>query len=73
MGNLNRSWLALIFVGIVFLVGYIGFSIYQSYFSAEEEFNPTIVEFERSILISPKLEEHLDAFVGEIVTEEESL
>ncbi len=59
MSNLNKSWLALIVIGIFFLFFYFAYNIIEGISSGNTSFNPTINEFERGNLISNQLEKHL--------------
>jgi len=59
MSNLNKTWLYLIYIGIIILIGFIGFNIYQSLTGVDTEFNETVNDFSQSEIFSDEVKNHL--------------
>lgn len=56
---MNKSWLTLIIMGLVFLAAVIGWEAYQNFSGSRSNIDLTIVEYQRDSLFSPRLEKHL--------------
>lgn len=56
---MNKSWLTLIIMGMIFLAAVIGWEAYQNFSGARSNIDLTIVEYQRDSLFSPRLEKHL--------------
>lgn len=56
---MNKSWIILIILGILFLSAVIGWEAYQNFSGARSNIDTTLVEYQRESLISPKLENHI--------------
>lgn len=59
MANLNKLWITLIIVGVLLILTIFGVSIYESVFTAGQEFTVTINEFDKTTLVDSSIEEHL--------------
>ncbi len=64
MNNFNKSWLALIIFGVVFLIFTIIWDILQITSLGAEEFSYSVNQMPRSILLSPTVKEHLQSDTG---------
>lgn len=58
---MNKSWLALIIIGVLFLLGVIGWEAYQNLSGARSNINIALIEYQRETLFSPGLEAHLNS------------
>ena len=56
---MNKSWITLIILGILFLAAAIGWEAYQNFSGARSNIDTTLIEYQRDTLFSPKLEKHL--------------
>lgn len=61
MKNLNNVWLALIVAGVVFLIGSIALSLYQSLNGEDKTFNLEVVEFDKKTLLTETLKDHINS------------
>jgi flagellar basal body-associated protein FliL len=59
MKNLNKSWLAIIIFGVIFLLGTVAYSLFQSFSGADSDFTQLVNEFPRGSLLTGNVEEHL--------------
>ncbi len=57
MNNLNKAWSILIIAGVVFLIGFVLYSLWQS--SVKTGFNEVINNFDTNQLINQLVENHL--------------
>ncbi len=57
---MNKTWILLIVLGVVFLVVAVGWEVYQSVSGNRSTINTEIVEYSRNTLLSPKLENFLN-------------
>ncbi len=58
---MNRSWLTLMIMGIVFLIAAVAWEAYQNFSGARSNIDISIVEYQRDSLFSPRLEQHLSS------------
>ena len=59
MKNLNQSWLLLIGAGVVFLLFYFFWTLFEGLSGANSEFVHTSAPFQSNTILSPILETHL--------------
>jgi hypothetical protein len=56
---MNKSWILLIIMGLVFLAAAIGWEAYQNFSGARSNIDISVIEYQRETLLSPRLEKHL--------------
>ena len=56
---MNKTWLNLIVLGVIFLVLAIGWEIYQDSAGYRSKIDTTLTEYSQSNLINPSLEKHI--------------
>lgn len=57
---MNKYWKYLIYLGIFSLLAIAAWEIFQTVSGGREEFNTVVVEMPRDVLITKRLETHLD-------------
>lgn len=56
---MNRTWLTLIIVGILFLGVTVFWELYQNLSGAKSNVDVTVIEYQRGTLLTPVTEKHL--------------
>ena len=56
---MNKSWLLLIVIGVIFLGAAIAWEYYQNVSGSRSNIDVSIIEYQRGTLFSPTLEKHL--------------
>jgi len=56
---MNKSWISLIIIGILFLAGAIAWEAYQNFSGARSNIDTTLIEYQRETLFSKNLEKHM--------------
>lgn len=58
---MNKSWLTLIILGVLFLVAAIAWEAYQNFSGARSNIDITLIDYQRDTLFTPTLEKHLSS------------